>query len=438
MTIKYEVTAIIPVYNGEKYLIPFLNSLKQQELSDFEMIFVDDASIDKTPKILESFWMDDQRVCVYHNTERRGAAYSRNFGMKKAQGKFLCFLDADDVVDPEHIAELFKTIKQYSGDIVYCDADRHYDSEKKYISKRKRADYKKFNLRCTDVKSALCIPHSPPVFMIDKTFIKKYQLTFQNLRSSNDVYFFEMAKMLAESIIYVNVGKPLYHIRQHQTASRISSNRDPMDAFFALERICHKLHDISLWSSYEEYFYARTFKCLYYAVLDTKDEKIKKEFLHFLKNEGLLKLGLKEEFLDTGFLSLEVQYLLSTFMQGNYTEIEELNELKVYIKANSGRLKQLFFQWSEIKVAFWGVGARWEWLYQECKDYMLFSYCLIDKRKAGEMYHGCRIYSYQELENKVDMIVILNTMYRDEIIKEVREHGGRESFFDLEKYLTNS
>ena len=89
------VSVIIPVYNAEKFLKQCLNSVISQTLKEIEIICVDDGSTDNTNAILKAFSEKDQRITVIHQ-QNAGAGAARNNGLRRAKGKYLSFLDADD------------------------------------------------------------------------------------------------------------------------------------------------------------------------------------------------------------------------------------------------------------------------------------------------------------------------------------------------------
>lgn len=98
---------IIPVYNAEKTLAASLDSLRAQRFRDFEAVFVDDGSTDRSPAILEAFAADSGIPCRYVRQERNsGVAAARNRGLKEARGEYLAFLDADDILVPEALEKI--------------------------------------------------------------------------------------------------------------------------------------------------------------------------------------------------------------------------------------------------------------------------------------------------------------------------------------------
>ena len=99
-----KVSVIIPVYNVEKYLRECLDSVINQTLKDIEIICVNDGSLDNCVEILNEYAIKDNRIIII-NRENKGVAISRNEGIEKARGEFVCFIDPDDFYPTNDILE---------------------------------------------------------------------------------------------------------------------------------------------------------------------------------------------------------------------------------------------------------------------------------------------------------------------------------------------
>ena len=89
------VSFVVPVYNVEKYVAVALETLRRQTLSDFEVICIDDGSIDDSGKILDVYAKVDPRIKVWH-VENSGVSHARNLGLENARGRYVMFFDGDD------------------------------------------------------------------------------------------------------------------------------------------------------------------------------------------------------------------------------------------------------------------------------------------------------------------------------------------------------
>lgn len=120
MNKRIDVSIIIPVYNGEKYISECLESIRVQTLESFEVIIIDDGSEDNSGKIAKEVAKKDERF-KYTRLDRGGVANARNKGLQLAKGEYIGFVDCDDTVEPEYIETLYKTAKDNDCDISSCN-----------------------------------------------------------------------------------------------------------------------------------------------------------------------------------------------------------------------------------------------------------------------------------------------------------------------------
>ncbi len=119
------ISVIVPVYNAEKYLHQCIASILAQSFPDFELILVDDGSIDQSGAICEEYASVDSRICVIHK-ENEGVSIARNSGLKIASGKYVAFCDSDDSLEMDFLERLFTAIEASSADSVVSSFDRIY------------------------------------------------------------------------------------------------------------------------------------------------------------------------------------------------------------------------------------------------------------------------------------------------------------------------
>lgn len=117
--IRPEISIIVPVYKAEKYLHECLNSILAQDFNDFELILIDDGSPDLSGAICDEYALRDHRVKVVHQSNG-GASSARNRGIEIASGKYIGWVDADDVISTDMYRTLHGLINIYNADIVEC------------------------------------------------------------------------------------------------------------------------------------------------------------------------------------------------------------------------------------------------------------------------------------------------------------------------------
>ena len=105
-----KISVIIPVYNTEKYVEKCLESLAKQEMQDFEVIIVNDGSTDNSENVIKNYMQSSKLNIKYLEKENGGLASARNYGVEKASGKYISFLDSDDYLDKNLFSELEKYI----------------------------------------------------------------------------------------------------------------------------------------------------------------------------------------------------------------------------------------------------------------------------------------------------------------------------------------
>ena len=152
-----KISIIIPVYNAEKYLEMSLNSVRNQTFTDYEVICMNDGSTDKSLQILKKIAKQDNRFKIY-NQSNSGGSIARNNAIKKASGKYVAFLDNDDIYHPNYLEILFHNIENYKADVSCCSYIRFEGDE-----------YYKFN-QDNDIKKHIFVSENP---FIDKFKRKK-------------------------------------------------------------------------------------------------------------------------------------------------------------------------------------------------------------------------------------------------------------------------
>lgn len=117
-----EISVIIPIYNGEKYLKECLDSVINQTFKDIEIICVNDGSTDDTSKILNFYSKKDNRIIII-NQPNSGAGAARNNALKIATGKYLSILDADDIFETNMLEIAYHKAEKFKADITVYSCD---------------------------------------------------------------------------------------------------------------------------------------------------------------------------------------------------------------------------------------------------------------------------------------------------------------------------
>ena len=123
-----KVSVIVPVYNVEDYLEKCLDSLVNQTLKDIEIIVINDGSPDNSQKIIDKYAKKYKNIEAF-TKENGGLSDARNFGIKKAKGEYIAFLDSDDYVLEDMYEKMYKKAKSGNFDMVVCDLNYIYEDK---------------------------------------------------------------------------------------------------------------------------------------------------------------------------------------------------------------------------------------------------------------------------------------------------------------------
>lgn len=236
------VSVVIPVHNGEEHLRETLDSVRAQTFSDFEVICVDDGSTDSTPQILEDYCASDQRFS-FSSIPNSGAGPSRNLGLERAAGKYLYFLDADDLLVPHALATAVGAADGFAADVVLFKYQR-FDSATGKVTKIVRPN----ELPTMTIDRAVDKSQETKLFelsspapwnkLFSRQFIVDLGIKFQDLPRVNDLFFGWSALAAATRIVLLD--EVLIHYRSFQLDSlSLRQTKTPLaitDALLATHR----------------------------------------------------------------------------------------------------------------------------------------------------------------------------------------------------------
>jgi len=170
------VSIITPSYNCEKYIGKTIETVINQTYQNWEMLIVDDASTDNTEKVVKSY--KDSRIKYIKLNENSGAAIARNKGMKDAKGKYIAFIDSDDLWKSDKLEKQIKFMKENNYNIV-CTSYEHINEKgdrlNRIIKCKKKVDYKGVLLSCP-------VGNSTVIYNVDA--LGKFEVP--NIRKRND------------------------------------------------------------------------------------------------------------------------------------------------------------------------------------------------------------------------------------------------------------
>ena len=219
-----KISVVMPVYNAEKYLSRAIRDVLNQTLSDIELICVDDGSTDNSTDIINSFVKKDSRVSSIKQSNA-GPSVARNKGFVLAQGKYVIFLDADDMYEPTLLESLYNMAQKDNLDVAVTRFDIYNESSKSYV---KQADEPHASIFAPGKVTS---KNEYPEFIFASTtgyvwnklirtsFIRDKKIAFDNdLYVFEDVHFVCSVMALAERV--ERIDDILIHHRVYSEQSR--------------------------------------------------------------------------------------------------------------------------------------------------------------------------------------------------------------------------
>jgi len=128
------VTVAIAAYNTDCFLEECLDSVLKQTYQNFEVVIIDDGSIDNTPRILEKYRSKDKRIRVFRNFRNRGCSASRNLITDNSIGEYILPFDSDNILEPHALETYVKTMNETGADVVYCNIKNFGEDDKTWIT----------------------------------------------------------------------------------------------------------------------------------------------------------------------------------------------------------------------------------------------------------------------------------------------------------------
>ncbi len=122
------VSIIVPVYNAAEFIEETIKTVEAQSFAEWELLLVDDCSDDNGCDIIERHITRDSRIKLIRQEQNKGAAAARNAGILQAEGRYICFLDADDIWEPDKIAKELDYMRGRDAGFVFTGyefADEH-------------------------------------------------------------------------------------------------------------------------------------------------------------------------------------------------------------------------------------------------------------------------------------------------------------------------
>lgn len=232
-----KVSVIIAVYNAEKYLRECIESVIKQTYQNLEIICVNDGSTDKSLEILEEYAGRDHRVRIYtKDNEGLGGASARNYGLAKANGEYISFLDSDDFFELDMYEKAVALADRTTADIVIMGGDEFDNISRNFIKVSSI-----LNQDVIPVEEVFSFHDCPETIfqltqgmawnkLYKKSFVDENKLDFQRIKYTDDAYFTFASLICAKRITVLNEN--LCHYRVNTGTNQTSGLTNYPDSSF--------------------------------------------------------------------------------------------------------------------------------------------------------------------------------------------------------------
>lgn len=248
------ISIIVPIYNVEKYLRICLDSIEHQTYSNIEVLLINDGSPDASGEICQEYVARDSRF-HYFEKENGGLSDTRNYGIARAKGKFLTFIDSDDWVEPTYIEDLYNAALNNDSEIVVSNYKR-FDVKENHYLVHVGDDYYEENYEGEELINKL-----PLLERRDYAFTTSWGILFS--RSLFDNIKFPKGKLIEDSrtnyklfakssrSTYINKCLYMYRIGREESIINTVTEKLLIDKLeCVLERLA--IYTIKGWNSFDE------------------------------------------------------------------------------------------------------------------------------------------------------------------------------------------
>lgn len=218
------ISIIVPVYKVEKYLEKCVKSILKQTYTNLEIILVDDGSPDKCGQLCDELAKTDDRIKVFHK-ENGGLSDARNYGVERANGEYIGFVDSDDYIHECMYEELYKAIKKSGTSIAECGVTRvykntlrpHYEGEDYFLVLDREGYLKEYLENKRLYGSAWCK-------LIHRDLAKK--IKFPTGKIYEDAFYTLELLKTVDKYTLISGNYYYYYIRENSITTRSFSSKD--------------------------------------------------------------------------------------------------------------------------------------------------------------------------------------------------------------------
>lgn len=249
-----KVSMIVPIYNSENFLKECLDSIINQIYKNIEIILVNDGSLDDSEKICLLFQELDTRIKYYY-IDNSGVSAARNYGLNKATGDYICFVDSDDIISPSYVLDFIEIINE-NVNFVCCDLNKfdlkvninHVNDKvlKKYSGNQK------YQILYEECQAYM------PNRIFERKIIEENNIRFdENIHMCEDLLFnFEYLNN-CESVVYLKKCNYYYRVYS-SSASKVTKNKNWFSVYDVLLKIILNFDNFDIYTKRKFIYFCNT------------------------------------------------------------------------------------------------------------------------------------------------------------------------------------
>lgn len=402
-----KVSIIIPVYNVEQYLPDCLNSILSQSLQDIEVICVNDAATDNSGRIIEEYSRNDARVISIGYTTNKGQAYARNRGLEIARGKYIYFVDADDMVKEGALEHFYNAMEEeklegllFSAEVI-SEIEARVDLDSELRHKSYSGIYKGTEMFSLLVDNA-DYSHNVWRQFWSREYLESHALRFHEETSPHEDLLFSFKAILSSQrlkcINYVG-----YVCRKRPgSITTTNPNLKKLKAFITC-------YGESLQFIQENQQIITEKMAVQLGTFFSLEKTYVVNTALFLCRQGF---DMRKLDIANGFYG----FVLKAFIFNRYQHIAEFLPVEIYEKIRSCK-----------HIIIYGAGKVGHEVADQLSRYGIAEYVFAETQKSGRMDGtGIRICSLEELAPYAHdsmVLVSVTSKYKEEMIKHLKEVG---------------
>lgn len=443
---KNNVSIIVPVYNAQKYLKECVESLIVQTLPGVEIIFINDGSTDSSFDILLQYRQSfPDRIKLYSMQANSKQGAARNFGIREAEGKYLLFVDSDDVLEPQACERLYQKAEEAQADIVFCDYTMFSDEYERYCQHVQNVYLGELTVEKR--KALLTTSVVPWAKLLARDLLMDHNIFFPEQVFYEDQATTYLYYLYAEKAVKVEEALYKYRLHDNSASSAKNVSRHFQQTDMALELV-RRVEQRGLLQTYHwemEYFLIEQMYCLGIHSCFHKFDHPPVEYLNRLLTHlmSMCPEYQKNPYYDR-YLSERDKQILQTHQKSveNLIDNYQSAEFEKYCSSYAGQLhkndtkiKELvdFLREKKFRTVLWGAGKYCLHFIQSFQKYDFEFDYLVDRHSAlwGK---SCGRYVISPVEKigAADIVIIEYTVYAHEIRRQILDMGLEIKTIDLE------